>query len=118
MMTEVLGASWRTVAQLEVVSFSVLDVVTGDGGLAGVVGSGPGDCQRGGGAGYRHHDHIADGGRGLGEGRSGERGQREHAAEGGPREGWEPGAGLGPGSVSEVCRWALGASPRTFTACA
>ena len=40
-------------------------------------------------AGYRHHHHIADGGRGLGEGRSGEHGQREHAAEGGPRQSWE-----------------------------
>ena len=42
----------------------VADVVTGDGGLAGVVGCGPGDRQRGGAAAYRHHGHIADGGRG------------------------------------------------------
>ena len=100
MMTEVLGASWRTVVQLGVANVRVADVVTGDGGLAGVVGSGPGDCQRVGAAGYRHHGHIADGGRGLGEGRSGEHGQREHAAEGGPRQGWEPGTGFVTGSAS------------------
>ena len=40
---------------------SVADVVTGEGGLAGVIGSGPGDRQRVGDAGDRHHDHIADG---------------------------------------------------------
>ena len=45
---------------------SVADVVTGEGGLAGVIGSGPGDRQRVGGAGDRHHDHIADGGRDRG----------------------------------------------------
>ena len=94
MMTEVFGGVMAHGRPIDGIGFSVADVVTGDGGLAGVVGSGPGDCQRVAAAGYRHHHHIADGGRGLGEGRSGEHGQREHAAEGGPREGWEPGAGL------------------------
>ena len=48
--------------------FSVADVVSDGGGLAGVFGSGPGDRQRAGAAGCRHHDHISDGARGAGIG--------------------------------------------------
>ena len=77
------------------------EVVVGqDGGIAAVL--------RGFGPVVAADEAAADGGGGegggpdlgLGEGRRGERGQRERAGEGGPFEGV-------PGSASEVGRWAL-----------
>ena len=72
MMSVVLAASsTRTVVQLFSPDSRVADVVTGEGGLAGVVGSAPEDLQRAGGAGFRHHGYIADGGRDTGIGAGG-----------------------------------------------